>query len=85
MILMTRSGCMAIAHQTDKRSGITYAYEAIYHWDKDKKQSRAKRTLIGRVDIETGAIIPTDGRMKKNQRFRNFQIDEVRASTDNRI
>jgi transposase len=29
-----------------------------------KKQSRSKRTLIGRVDEETGEIVPTDGRMK---------------------
>ena len=42
---------MAIVRQHDKRSGITYAYESISHWDKEKKQSRAKRTLIGRVDV----------------------------------
>ena len=53
---------VAIVYQTDKRSGITYAYQSISHWDREKKQSRAKRTLIGRVDIETGEIIPTDGR-----------------------
>jgi transposase len=50
---------MAIVRQHDKRSGITYAYESISHWDKEKKQSRAKRTLIGRVDDSTGEIIPT--------------------------
>ena len=43
----------AIVYQTDKRSGITYAYESVSYWDKDKQQSRAKRTLIGRVDSET--------------------------------
>ena len=56
---------MAIIHQKDKRSGITYAYDAIYFWDKEKQQSRAKRTLIGRVDTDSGKILPTDGRMKK--------------------
>ena len=50
---------MAIVRQHDKRSGITYAYESISHWDKEKKQSRAKRTLIGRVDDSTGEIVPT--------------------------
>lgn len=50
---------MAIVRQHDKRSGITYAYESISHWDKQKKQSRAKRTLIGRVDDSTGEIVPT--------------------------
>jgi len=58
---------MATIYQTDKRSGITYAYEATYFWDKRKQQSRSKRKLIGRVNSETGEIIPTDGRMKKNK------------------
>ena len=58
---------MAIIYQHDKRSGITYAYESISHWDKEKKQSRAKRTLIGRLDPVLGEIIPTDGRCKKDK------------------
>jgi len=56
---------MGIVYQKDKRSGITYAYESKAHWDKEKKQSRAKRTLIGRVDEATGEIVPTDGRVRK--------------------
>lgn len=58
---------MAIVKQHDKRSGITYAYEATYHWDKEKKQSRCKRRLIGRVDDKTGEIVPTDGRCRKDK------------------
>lgn len=58
---------MAIVYQTDKRSGITYAYQSTSYWDKEKQQSRAKRTLIGRVDKETGEIVPTDGRNKKKK------------------
>ena len=56
---------MGIIYQTDKRSGITYAYENQSFWDKELKRSRSKRTLIGRVDKETGQIVPTDGRCKK--------------------
>jgi hypothetical protein len=55
----------AIVYQLDKRSGITYAYESVSYWDKDKKQSRAKRTLIGKVDKNTNEIISTDGDVKK--------------------
>ncbi|MCL2495946.1 MAG: IS1634 family transposase [Clostridiales bacterium] len=55
---------MATVFQTDNRSGITYAYESVSRWDKEKKQSRSSRTLIGRLDTETGSIVPTDGRMK---------------------
>lgn len=58
---------MAIIKQHDKRSGITYAYESHSYWDPEKKMTRAKRTLIGRVDPETGEIVPTDGRNKKSK------------------
>ena len=58
---------MGIIHQYDKRSGITYAYESHSYWDKEKKMSRAKRTLIGRVDPDTGEIVPTDGRCRKSK------------------
>ena len=55
---------MAIIKNKDKRSGITYVYESKSYWDKEKKQSRSRRTLIGRLDDETGEVIPTDGRCK---------------------
>ena len=55
---------MAIIKQFDKRSGITYVYDSKSYYDKEKKCSRAKRTLIGRIDPESGEIVPTDGRNK---------------------
>jgi transposase len=58
---------MAIVTQTDKRSGITYAYDTQYYWDKEKKQSRAKRVCVGKVDPTTGEIVPTRGRAKKGE------------------
>lgn len=50
---------MGIIYQTNKKTGITYAYQNEPYWDKEKQQSRAKRKLIGKVDPETGEIIPT--------------------------
>lgn len=50
---------MAIVYQKNKKSGVVYAYESVSFWDKKKKQSRAKRKCIGRVDPETKQIIPT--------------------------
>lgn len=58
---------MAIINQFDKRSGITYVYESISYWDKEKQQPRAKRKLIGKRDASTGEIIPTDGRGRKDK------------------
>lgn len=55
---------MAIIKQFDKRTGITYVYDSKSYYDKEKKCSRAKRTLIGKLDPDTGEIIATDGRNK---------------------
>lgn len=58
---------MGIIYQTDKRTGITYAYENEAYWDSEKQQSRAKRKLIGKLNPETGEIIPTRPYKKKGQ------------------
>ena len=47
-----------IVYQTDKKTGIKYAYESISYWDKEKKQPRSTRKYLGRVDEETGETIP---------------------------
>lgn len=56
---------MAMVKQLDKRSGITYVYESVSYWDREKKQGRSKRTLVGRLDPVSGEIVPTDGRGKR--------------------
>lgn len=58
---------MAIIKQHDKRSGITYVYESHSYWDPEKKMTRAKRKLIGKVDPDTGETVPTDGRNKRSK------------------
>jgi len=57
---------MSIVNHKDKRTGVTYVYESESYWDKEKKQPRSKRTLIGKLDEATGEIIPTgkSGRKK---------------------
>jgi transposase len=54
----------AIVYQTNKKTGVTYAYESVSFWDKEKQQSRAKRTCIGRLDPVTQQIVPTRPRRK---------------------
>ena len=56
---------MSIIKHFDKRSGITYVYESTSYWDKEKQQPRSHRTLIGKIDKETGEMLSTDGRGKK--------------------
>lgn len=73
-----------IIHQKDKRSGITYAYRSECWWDKEKKQSRAKRTLIGRVNPKTGAIEETDGRGRKTEAQKKRKRGPVAAKVAKR-
>ena len=49
-----------IVYQVDKKTGVKYAYESVSYWDKEKQQPRSKRTYIGKVDPDTGEIIPKD-------------------------
>ena len=61
---------MSIVKLKDKRSGTTYVYESESYWDKEKKQPRSRRKLIGKLDEETGEVIPTgkSGRKKGSSR-----------------
>ncbi len=59
---------MAQIKYFDKRVGITYVYESESYYDQEKHQSRSKRKLIGKIDPETGEMVPTGkkGRPSKN-------------------
>jgi len=46
-------------HQINKKTGVTYVYEATSVWDKEKKQARNKQVCIGKLDPETGEFIPS--------------------------
>lgn len=54
----------AIVYQTNKKTGVTYAYESTSYWGKEKQQSHAKRTCIGRVDPVTKQIVANRPRKK---------------------
>jgi len=40
-------------------NGTIYVYESKSYWDKELKQPRNKRVLIGKVDSSTGEVVPT--------------------------
>ena len=67
----------AIVYQTNKLTGITYAYQSVSYWDRDKKQSRAKRVCIGKVDPATGAIVPTRKKTKPEPAMKDVRPGPV--------
>lgn len=55
---------MAIVKVHNKTRNVTYVYESVSYWDKELKQPRSHRKLIGRIDPATGNIVPTGKRGK---------------------
>lgn len=58
---------MATTKCKDKRTGITYVYSSESYWDKELKAPRNRKKLIGKIDEETGEIVPTGRRGRKPQ------------------
>lgn len=57
----------SIVYQINKKTGAKYAFESISYWDKEKQQPRSKRKYLGKVDPETGEIIPSRGRSSHSE------------------
>ena len=55
---------MAIVKVYNKARNVTYVYESVSYWDKELKQPRSHRKLIGRIDPVTGYVGPTGKRAK---------------------
>ncbi len=50
---------MSLVYLKSKQNGVTYVYESTGYWDKEKKQARNKRICIGKIDPETGELVPS--------------------------
>ena len=60
------------------RNGVVYVYEVLEsYYDKEKKQSRHRRVLIGKEDPITKEIIPTSGRGRPKSRDDSSQDGPV--------
>ena len=55
----------SITHHRNKKTGAIYRYAVESYWDKEKKSPRNKQVCLGRVDPETGELIPSKRRRKK--------------------
>ncbi len=58
----------SIIKKLNKQTGVTYVYESESYWDKEKKQPRSRRKLIGKIDEEIGEIVPTGGRGRSKKK-----------------
>ncbi|SKA70615.1 hypothetical protein SAMN02745213_02347 [Succinivibrio dextrinosolvens DSM 3072] len=53
---------MGLVYVRNKKTGVTYVYENQSYWDKELKQPRSIRKLIGKLDPDTGKFIETKKR-----------------------
>jgi len=58
----------------DKKSGITYVYEAISFWDKEKKRPANKQVCIGKIDKDSGEFIPSKRLDDKQAAIRDPEV-----------
>ena len=46
-------------NHVNKNTGVTYVYESVSYWDKERKQPRNKQVCIGKLDPVSGKFIPS--------------------------
>lgn len=67
---------MSISRSYNKQTGVTYVYEVYEnYWNKEKKRPESKRRLIGKIDPETGRIVPTSRQKKQADKNGNSTPD----------
>jgi len=58
---------LATIHLKNKNNGVTYVYDSVSYWDKEKAQPRNIRTCIGKLNPETTEIIYNKRYLEKQQ------------------
>ena len=74
---------MAIVHVYNRARGVTYVYDSHSYWDKDLKQPRSTRKLIGKLDPVTGEIVPT-GKKGRTKQEKDPEKKPERSVADNK-
>jgi len=52
----------SITHHRNKKTGAVYVYSVESYWDKEKKAPRNRQVCLGRLDPETGEVVPSKRR-----------------------
>ena len=75
---------MSFSKSYNNQNGVTYVYEVYEnHWNKEKKRPESRRRLIGKIDPETGEIVPTSRAKKradkKDSAIQNCKLEYEKA------
>ena len=62
----------------NKRTGVTYVYEVLEnYWDKELHQARNKRRMVGKIDPDTGEMIPTGKKGNRKKKEEGTEAERV--------
>ena len=76
---------MAIVYCYNKSRNVTYVYESVSYWDKEKKQPRSSRKLIGKLDPDTGKVVPTAKRNRSDYTMNAQNSPDNSVTTDYKV
>ena len=57
-----------ISYQHNKKTGAVYVYSVKSYWDKEKKAPRNKQVYLGKLNQETGELIPATRRKPRQKK-----------------
>lgn len=69
-----------ISYQHNKKTGAVYVYSVKSYWDKEKKAPRNKQVYLGKLNQETGELIPAT-RRKPRQKKELPPVGEMPVAT----
>ena len=77
-------GCqlMSCLVKSHRPNGVTYVYRSTSVWDSSRKMSIPKRKLIGKINPETGEIVPTG---KRGRRRKDTEQVGAQAPSENLV
>jgi transposase len=58
----------SITYHRNKKTGAVYVYSVESYWDKEKKAPRNKQVCLGRLDPDTGDVLPSKRKKKVAER-----------------
>ena len=59
----------SLVYLKNKKNGVTYVYENVSVWNKEKQRCDCKRTCIGKLDPQTGDFISNKAKIEKRRTF----------------
>ncbi len=74
-----------ILHQTNKKTGVVYAFEVESYRDPETKKPKSRRTYLGRIDPVTNQLIPKSAEPGKRNRSKLGQETSETEQVDSQM